>query len=46
LIALTSNAEHESREAARAAGFERYLVKPLAQGELDKILGTAVAPKS
>jgi hypothetical protein len=26
------------REEARAAGFERYLVKPVAQGELDKIL--------
>jgi CheY-like chemotaxis protein len=38
LIALTSSAEHELREEARRAGFERYLVKPLAQAELDKIL--------
>ena len=38
LIALTSSAKHELREQARRAGFERYLVKPLAQAELDKIL--------
>lgn len=38
LIALTTSAEHELREEARLAGFERYLVKPLAQAELDKIL--------
>ena len=38
LIALTSDMEHPAREAARAAGFERYLVKPVAQDELDKIL--------
>ena len=45
LIALTSNAEHERREEDRIAGFERYLVKPLAQSELDKILGRPVADK-
>lgn len=38
LIALTANSEHERREEARAAGFERYLAKPLSQIELDKIL--------
>lgn len=38
LIALTSSTGHELREEARRAGFERYLVKPLAQTELDKIL--------
>ena len=38
LIALTSDAEHVMRDEARAAGFERFLVKPVAQGELDKIL--------
>jgi CheY-like chemotaxis protein len=38
LIALTTSAEHELREEARLAGFERYLVKPLSQIELDKIL--------
>jgi CheY-like chemotaxis protein len=44
LIALTSNSEHERREEDRAAGFERYLMKPLAQSELDKILGSPAAP--
>jgi CheY-like chemotaxis protein len=38
LIALTRDVEHAKREDARAAGFERYLVKPVAQAELDKIL--------
>lgn len=38
LIALTSSAEHERRDEDRAAGFERYMVKPLSQAELDKIL--------
>lgn len=38
LIALTASAEHEHREEARQAGFERYLVKPLAQAELDAVL--------
>jgi len=38
LIALTHDVEHAMREEARAAGFERYLVKPVAQDELDKIL--------
>jgi len=44
LIALTSNSEHESREEDRVAGFERYMVKPLSQIELDKILGRPAAP--
>ena len=38
IIALTSSVEHSTRENARVAGFERYLVKPMAQLELDKIL--------
>jgi CheY-like chemotaxis protein len=38
LIALTNVIEHPKREDARAAGFERYLVKPLDQSELDKVL--------
>jgi CheY-like chemotaxis protein len=38
LIALTRDPEHAAREEARAAGFERYLVKPVAQDELDKVL--------
>jgi CheY-like chemotaxis protein len=43
LIALTSSAEHEKREEARVAGFERFMVKPLSQTELDKILGRPAA---
>jgi CheY-like chemotaxis protein len=38
LIALTSVAEHPARETAREAGFERYLVKPCDQVEVDRIL--------
>lgn len=38
LIALTTNAEHPMRETARQAGFERFLVKPCEQAEVDKIL--------
>jgi two-component system chemotaxis response regulator CheY len=39
LIALTTDTEHPAREAARNAGFERFLVKPPTQVELDKCLG-------
>jgi CheY-like chemotaxis protein len=39
LIALTTDSEHPAREAARDAGFERFLVKPATQVELDKCLG-------
>lgn len=38
LIALTSSVSHPTREEARGAGFELYLVKPVAQAELDKVL--------
>jgi two-component system, sensor histidine kinase len=38
LIALTHDVQHAMRDDARAAGFERYLVKPVAQAELDKVL--------
>jgi two-component system, sensor histidine kinase len=41
LIALTHVAEHPMREAARQVGFERFLMKPVSQEELDKILGNA-----
>jgi two-component system CheB/CheR fusion protein len=44
LIALTSDSEHQTRETARAAGFERYLVKPLSQSELDKVLHRRESP--
>jgi DNA-binding response OmpR family regulator len=38
LIALTNSVGHEPREEARHADFERYLVKPLSQVDLDKVL--------
>jgi CheY-like chemotaxis protein len=38
LIALTNSIEHPAREDARAAGFERYLVKPVDRAELQKVL--------
>jgi CheY-like chemotaxis protein len=38
IIALTNSVEHPTREDAREAGFERYLVKPCEQSEIDKIL--------
>jgi len=34
LIALTSSGEHAGRERARVAGFERYLLKPVAAIDL------------
>jgi CheY-like chemotaxis protein len=43
LIALTDNIEHPGREDARAAGFERYLVKPVTLGELQKVLRRRVS---
>jgi CheY-like chemotaxis protein len=44
LIALTDNIEHPGRENARAAGFERYLVKPVTAIELQKVLRRSVSP--
>lgn len=38
LIALTSNHEHAGRERARVAGFERYLLKPVAALDLQGLL--------
>ncbi len=38
LIALTTSVEYELQEEAQPADFERYLVKPLSQMELDKVL--------
>ena len=43
LIALTDNIEHPGREDARAAGFERYLVKPVTLAELQKVLRRSVS---
>jgi CheY-like chemotaxis protein len=38
LIALTPSREHAGRELARVAGFERYLLKPVAAEELAGLL--------
>ena len=38
LIALTSNIEHSTREQARGAGFERWLVTPVAKDDLDSLM--------
>jgi CheY-like chemotaxis protein len=38
LIAMTSSREHTGRELARAAGFERYLRKPVAALALSALL--------
>jgi CheY-like chemotaxis protein len=38
LIALTSSSDHEDRERARIAGFERYLLKPVAPTDLSELL--------
>ena len=41
LIALTSSREHAGRELARAAGFERYLLKPVAAIDLAALIADA-----
>jgi CheY-like chemotaxis protein len=38
LIALTDSIEHSTREQARSAGFERWLVTPVTQEDLDGLL--------
>lgn len=38
LIALTSSREHAGRELARVAGFERYLLKPVAGSEMSELV--------
>jgi PleD family two-component response regulator len=40
LIGLTSSREHAGRELAREAGFDRYLLKPVAADELAGLLQT------
>lgn len=39
LIALSNHSEDADHHKARAAGFERLLVKPVSHEELDRILG-------
>lgn len=41
LIALTSSREHPGRELARVAGFERYLLKPVAATDLAGLIADA-----
>ncbi len=38
IIALTSSIEHSTRDQARGAGFERWLVTPVAESELDGLM--------
>ena len=38
LIAMTSSRRHDSRDTARNAGFERYLLKPVAAADLSRLL--------
>lgn len=40
LIALTSSREHAGRELARAATFERYLLKPVSAIEMSELVRT------
>ena len=41
LIALTDSGEQPAREFARAAGFERYLVKPVTRAAVEEALATS-----
>ena len=40
LIAMTASRRHDGREIARNAGFEKYLLKPVATAELSGLLAT------
>jgi PleD family two-component response regulator len=40
LIAMTDSREHPGRDAARNAGFERYLLKPIGARELSSLLAS------
>jgi CheY-like chemotaxis protein len=42
-IGLTKHPDDPNYDKARAAGFERLLVKPVSHAELDKILGSMAA---
>jgi CheY-like chemotaxis protein len=45
LIALTPSREHAGRELAREAGFERYLLKPVAADDLSGVLEMQRSPR-
>jgi len=38
LVAMTSSRQHDGRDEARNAGFERYLLKPIAAADLSMLL--------
>jgi CheY-like chemotaxis protein len=38
LVALTNKGQHAARENARAAGFERYIVKPITEAAVREVL--------
>ena len=40
LIAMTGWGQEEDRERAKAAGFDRHLIKPLDSGELQRLIAT------
>jgi CheY-like chemotaxis protein len=42
LIALTDKGHHAAREDARAAGFERYIVKPVTSAAVREVLEALV----
>jgi CheY-like chemotaxis protein len=50
LIAMTSSRQHDGRDAARNAGFERYLLKPIRVADLSSLLDvhpqSAAGPQS
>jgi CheY-like chemotaxis protein len=39
LVALTGYGQPEDRDCARAAGFDAHVVKPIAPGQLARMLG-------
>jgi CheY-like chemotaxis protein len=50
LIAMTSSRQHDDRDVARNAGFERYLLKPIKVADLSNLLDlqprSAASPQS
>jgi PleD family two-component response regulator len=42
LIAMTSSRQHTGRDIARNAGFERYLLKPIAAADVSSLLADTV----
>jgi CheY-like chemotaxis protein len=44
LVAMASGRQHDGRDLARNAGFERYLLKPIAAADLSKLLDVHPGP--